>query len=401
MHNMGMDRQKKRVLYFIPEFPRISETFIEREVSTLIRWDNLDIKVLSLAKASGSTTEDVAQRVFYSRLNFWTFIAGLTYLLTKPAEVAKNYKVVRTKGLYFFLKSLGYTKIISRYNPQHIHVHFLSWPSTTVMVASRILGIPFSISAHARDVFVEGEFINEKIDAAKFIAVCNTYARNKAIEIAGKNADASKIKLIYHGIDPKIFEGASKLPAWNIPEIFLGGTRLVEKKGIKYVIEASKILKEQGIKHRVDLVGPGDLYNELEKLVEKLRLRDTVYIHGQGKGTPFKEVVEYYKNAGIFVLPSIETGSGDADGVPTVVIEAALAKLPVISTNAGGITDLIEDGITGIIVPQRDARAIANSINQLLTNKSLAEKLATNAYSKAETMFNIKRNIGQLEALML
>jgi len=96
--------------------------------------------------------------------------------------------------------------------------------------------------------------------------------------------------------------------------------------------------------HRVDLVGPGDLYDQLVKMVSELNLQDTVYIHGNGNGTPFEEVLEYYKVADIFVLPSIETNDGDVDGVPTVVIEAAMAKLPIISTDAGAITDLIEVG---------------------------------------------------------
>jgi colanic acid/amylovoran biosynthesis glycosyltransferase len=396
--------QRKRVLYFVPEFPQISETFIEREISKLINLGNLDITILSLNKAMGSTSVEVLSRTVYKRLGLMDFLGGLFYLITKTNKVIDVYKtVVGTKqriSLYFFLKSLGYTKIISNIKPQHIHAHFLSWPSTTALIASRMLDIPFSISAHARDVFVEGELIPLKVESAKFVSICNSYAYGKVLEILGDRADSSKVKLIYHGIDSKMFESVSNLPEWDVPAIFLGGTRLVEKKGLKYMIEASKILCDKGIAHRVDLVGPGNLYSSLVKQINDLDLNDTVFIHGNGKGTPFKEVLDYYKLADIFVLPSIETNAGDVDGVPTVCIEAAIAKLPIISTNAGGITDLIENGITGLIVEQKDPQAIANNIQELLQNKALADRLAQNAYSKAAGMFNIDSNVGQLEYLL-
>lgn len=401
MHNGDMNEPKKRVLYFVPEFPKISETFIEREISKLIEWNNLDITVLSLAKATGSASHAVMERTIYKRLSLGEFLGGLAYTFCKFNKVAKAYRLVSPVNLYFFLKSLGYTKIIEKLAPDHIHAHFFSWPSTTVLIASQILEIPFSVSAHARDVFMEGELIGTKARKAKFISICNSFARNKALELAGKDADQDKIRLIYHGVDPKLFEGPAKMPRWQVPAIFLGGTRLVEKKGIKYMIEASKILVDRGIKHRVDLVGPGDLYNELNKLIDDLGLKETVFIHGDGKGTPFAEVLEYYKVADIFALPSIETGAGDADGVPTVCIEAAMARLPIISTSAGGITDLIENEVTGLIVPQRDAQAIADAIERLLANKELAAKLGENAYTKAVQMFDIAKNIGQLESLLL
>jgi glycosyltransferase involved in cell wall biosynthesis len=197
-----------------------------------------------------------------------------------------------------------------------------------------------------------------------------------------------------------MFDTPPKMPKWNVPAIFLGGSRLVEKKGLKYMIEASKILQGIGVAHRVDLVGPGDLYNELCKMIGDLGLRNTVFIHGDGKGTPFAEVLDYYKVADVFVLPSIETGEGDADGVPTVCIEAAMARLPIVSTSAGGITDLIEDGVTGLVVPQRDSQAIAGAVQKLLSDRELANKLGQTAYNKAVEMFDITKNVGQLEKLL-
>lgn len=393
--------EKKRVLYFIPEFPKLSETFIEREVSKLIELDNLNIQVLSLAKASGTTSESVRNRTIYKRLRVLDVVKGLLYVFTKTKKVREAWGLTSPKGYYFFIKALGYTNVISSLKPRHIHVHFFSWPSTTTLIASLILDLPFSVSGHAKDVFVEGEFIKQKVEKAIFVTICNSFAYQKAREIAGADLDASKIKLIYHGIDPKMFEEPATKPKWEVPAIFLGGTRLVEKKGLRYMIEASKILIDKGIAHRVDLVGPGELYKELQQMIENLGLQQVVFIHGEGKGTPFKEVLEYYKRANIFVLPSIETGSGDADGIPNVCVEAAMARLPIISTDAGGITDLVENGGSGIIVEQRNPKAIAEAIQKLMADGSLANKLSQNAYIKAVEMFDINKNVGKLESLLI
>jgi colanic acid/amylovoran biosynthesis glycosyltransferase len=397
----------KRVLYFIPEFPRISETFIEREVAKLIELSTLDITILSLAKASGTTSQKVYERTQYRRINWLTCFLALGYFFLKPHRVITSFKRYFQgnnssvlKKLHLFLKSVAYTKLIENQKPEHIHVHFFSWPSSTVMIASTILEIPYSISGHAKDVFLEGELIKEKLKTCKFMSICNSYAYNKTLEVAGESSDTEKIHLIYHGVDPKVFEGKSLLPKVTVPRIFLGGTRLVEKKGITYMIEASKLLLDKGILHQVDLVGPGELYDQLTDQTKKLGLEKTVLVHGEGKGTPFSEVLEYYKVADVFVLPSIETKDGDVDGVPTVVIEAAMAKIPIISTNAGGITDLITDNVTGILVPQKDPTAIAEAIEKLLTDRPFAEKLMTNAYNKAIGMFDLEQNIGKLESLL-
>lgn len=395
---MEKTETKKRVLYFIPEFPRISETFIEREVSKLIERENVDVHVLSLKKASGTTSEEVLKVTDFKRLDWLTSFKAAFYFITRFHEVVRAYGLVGKP--FLFLKAVGYTKIIESYHPNHIHVHFLSDPSTIVLVASTILNVPFSISGHARDVFLEGTLIQEKAAEAKFLTICNTYAWKKCIEIAGYDY-VSKIHKVFHGINIHTFEGQNALEKPNRPVIFLGGTRLVEKKGIRYMLEASKILLERGVDHQVDLVGPGPLYSEFKDLIKKYDLENTVYIRGEGQGTPFEEVKEYYKIADVFVFPAIKTEEGDADGVPTVVIEAAIAKLPIITTNAGGISDLIVDGETGVVVQQKDPQALATEIERLLNDKELSRSLGEAAYSKASKMFDLDTNTTELENFFL
>jgi len=122
---------------------------------------------------------------------------------------------------------------------------------------------------------------------------------------------------------------------------------LVEKKGQKYLIEVAKILKDNGYNFEVHIAGPGPLYETLLAQIKDSGLGDCVFIHGGGKGVPFSTVVSYLKIADIVVQPNINLSSGDSDGIPTFVIESALMAKPIVATDAGSITDLIENEKTG------------------------------------------------------
>jgi colanic acid/amylovoran biosynthesis glycosyltransferase len=397
----------KKVLYFIPEFPRLTETFIEREVSKLIELGNLDIGVFSLKKASGKMSDNVAIVTNYKRLDVKTLIESFRYKFTKTSKVVEAWKLIYRdssrsifSSAYFFIKALGYTRLFEKYGPDHIHAHFLSDPSSIALVASTVLGIPFSVSGHARDVFVEGTLIPEKAERAKFIAICNKAAYEKCLELAGEK-HAGKISLIYHGVDPNaIFSTELKKQKPTRPLIF-SAARLVEKKGLAYLIDASKILRERGVDHEIRIAGPGPLYWMLSEKISSMKLQDSVIIEGNGKGVPFDEISQFYRIADIFVLPSIDTDAGDADGVPTVVIEAALAKLPIVTTDAGSITDLVADKETGLIVPQKDPQALALAIEKLISDVPARQRIGEEARRRAEEMFDINNNISDLERLLL
>lgn len=397
----------KKILYFIPEFPKLTETFIAREVSKLVELGNLDVQILSVKKASGAMPENLVSRTTFRDINIFDFFLGLEILVKNLKVLTEVLKIVTNAGSFklalnaviYFIKSIGYAHVINKYKVDHLHSHFLSYPSTIVMFVSLMLKLPFSISGHAKDVFVEGEYIQEKVRRAKFISICNTYAWSKCIELA-RGENSSNVKKIYHGMElEKALATPPTMKKPTRPMIFCG-SRLVEKKGLKYLIEASKILRDEGIDHEVHIVGPGDMYKQLIETVAFLNLRDRVYIPGGGKGVSNLEIMEYFKVADIFAHPSIETGTGDVDGVPTFVIESAMAKVPVVTTTAGSITDLINQD-TGILVTQRDAYSLADGIKKLINSESLRKSLAESAYLKAKSMFDLNINTKQLEELFI
>lgn len=382
----------------------MTETFIEREVSKLIELDNMDVRIFSLQKASGETSDAVLSSTSYTRLDWMTFLKSLIYILGKSDRILESFRIVKPinlKDLYLFIKAIGYTRIIEEFAPDHIHVHFMSDPSTIVLIASVILNIPFSISGHARDVFITGTHIKEKVNRAKFVTLCNTAAYNKCLEYADENT-SHRIKLNYHGVDSSKLVRKEKKILNPEKTYILSIGRLVEKKGFRYLIEASKLLKDQNVNHEIHIVGAsGDLYGELKCLIDENSLSDFVYIEGEGKGIPHSELISYYHKADMFVLPSIDTGVGDSDGVPNVIVEAALASLPIVTTDAGGIKDLITHDETGLLVPQRDPEMLAVQIRKLIDHPEFGIKLSNACRIKAMEMFDLEKNIETLQGLLL
>jgi len=404
---MGQKSHKKKIAIFIPEFPVITETFIQRDIVKLIELGNLDIDVLYLRKGSGELDEVLKPYSHKIRLNFIDLLFSLKYLLFRSEEIKRINHILKGdltrnyfKRFYLLLKSLSYANIIRNYKPDEIHVHFYSDFSTIGMFAAIILGVPFSVNAHARDVFEYPHLPKSKANLAKFVAVCNKAAHERCMQISGMGPE--KIHLVHHGIDPeKVFPAHTAATKSDVPMIFMGGTRLTEKKGIEYMIQASKILKDRGIKHRVDLVGVGSRYKYLLDKIADIGLDKVFFIHGEGKGMSFDELAKFYLVADLFVLPIVKSKAGDSDGIPNVVIEAALAKLPIITTDAGSVNELIMDDVTGVVVPQRNSEVLATEIEKLLIDQDRKKRLGEAAYNKALEMFDQERNVKKLEELLL
>ncbi|KKU51276.1 MAG: Glycosyl transferase, group 1 [candidate division WWE3 bacterium GW2011_GWC1_47_10] len=386
----------KKVLYFVPQFPGLTETFIEREVSKLVGHNKLDVTVFSLEKGLGETNAGVEAKTVYRRLSVVDVPAVLLFAVKHAGALVRSFGLA--PRVWQFAKAVGYAKLFTEYGPNHIHAHFLSEPSTLVMIAANILNVPYSISAHARDVFVDGELVAKKVESAKFIAVCNKKALDGvAAEIGGLRLN---VVLVHHGIDTAQTYFAGDVGQKASPPMVFVGSRLVEKKGIEYAIEAAKLLKDKGLAFELHIVGPGPLYQKLADTIKSLGVGDVVFIHGEGKGLPHAQVREFFKKAAIFVHSSVESVDGDTDGIPNFVAEAALAKLPIVTTHVGSITELIDD-TSGILVEQKDSAALANAIETLLGNANLRNRLGDVAYQKAVELFDLEKNVGELEKLFL
>ena len=406
-----MGKDKKKLLIFIPEFPVLTETFIQQEITQLVKCGHFDIRIFVLRKGDVSLDPEVEKAIYCKKLNAFTSFIGFFYFLkivfTKFPRVLSLYRDLKDKKvsivrkLYVMSKAIGfYTEEFSKLDPDIIYAHFMSEPSTNVLIASELLNKPFGISAHAKDIFVGGEYISQKVSRAKFITVCNKKAYKSVLTKSGKK-EPKNIHLIYHGKDfNKLMSIKYKKMKKEVP-LILSNSRFTEKKGHTYLLQASSLLKKSGFKHKICLIGSGgELLTNVFSQIRTLGLEDTVEIVNKGKGIPLDEVVTYYRNADLFVFSGINTPSGDMDGVPNVLVEAAIFKIPIITTDSGSVLDFIEPGKTGLVVKQKDPKGIADSIEKIVNDNELKKRLVNNGLSRAKQMFDIKKSISLIEKLI-
>lgn len=403
---------KRKVLFFVPTFPVLTETFILGEIKKLAERGSVEVKVLSLDGDRDKLPEILKDKVIYKRLSPASALLGIVFGLSRMGKVKKavNLLAARKTSLgrktYLVIKYLGYSKIISNLKPDILVAHFMSEPSTLGMFVSTMLDLPYGISAHAKDVTVTAEYIREKTSTAKFVLICNKNAQKYLIGKSSGNG-LGKIILQYHGVDVKSLscestDGAkANLLEKPTKPLIVSVGRLTEKKGHRYLIEASGILKKRGVDHLIYIIGPGPLFKEITSKIAETGVSDNVKILGEGNGLPFVETIKHLRTADVGVFTGIKTEEGDEDGIPNVLVEYASLHLPIVSTDAGSATDFIENEITGLLVPQKNPHLLADAIERLLFDKKLCEVLTANAYIKADSDFNINNNVVELEKILL
>jgi len=398
---------KKKILVFIPQFPVLTETFIERELSKLVERNNIDLAIVALSKGEGNVSDNLRNKINYKRLSLYDAPYILLFFLTHFSKILSLVSSIEgkcCKKLFLVLKAIGYSRYFSTFKPDLIFSHFMSEPSTIAMISSKLIGVPFAISAHARDIMISADNIAKKVEWAKFITICNKNAYNSFLELVSEEY-TSNVFVSYHGVDVNklvkdVNQSDEKLSKLDRP-LVLGVGRLTEKKGFKYLIEASKILKDKGVYFYTFIIGSGPLYFELEEQIKKLDLIDYVSILGGNKGLPNIKVLKYLSIADVFVLPSIQTREGDVDGVANVLLEAGAFKLPIVATNAGSTLEVIKDNETGLVVPQENANTLADSIDKILKDENLSTRLGQGAYIKIMEDFDLNKNVEKLELLLM
>jgi len=280
----------------------------------------------------------------------------------------------------------------------HLHGHFCHGSTTITMFVSQLTGIPFSFTAHAKDIYLQklnpSDLLPVKMRRAQFVVTCTeanrTYLRSLCPEL-------SSIHTIYHGLDTTQFAPEPDHADGNGVPLLLSVGRFVEKKGFSYLVQACRMLKDRGCVFRCRLIGETDDQTEpIRHLIRGLALEDTVSLDGP---VTQEELTRIYKECAIFALPCQVLENGDRDGIPNVLVEAMAMAIPVVSTDISGIPELIEHRLEGLLVPQRDASALAGAIEELLRNQSLRSELGKNGRDKVRRVFDNRKTTVLLKSL--
>jgi colanic acid/amylovoran biosynthesis glycosyltransferase len=392
-----------RLTYVVGTYPVLTTTFIDREIQGLFDM-GADLRIVSIRRPSmalSPTQEEIRRRVSYLLpVSIPRLVTSHTYwLLRRPRTVLGLllWLLRRPHGEGSRLRTVLHvsTALYAAYSHRdrrgiHIHAHFVDRAATVALVMGRLLDATYSVTAHANDIYLRPVLLPEKFAGATFAATCTEYNRRHLVEVLGASLGA-KVARIYHGLDLAGY-GARPEPNGARPLIVTVG-QLKEKKGLRHLIDACRLLADRGVELECEIVGDGPLRDELATQVEVLGLGDRVRLTG---ALPHPQVVDRYRRASVFVLPCVVAADGDRDGIPNAILEAMAMAIPVVSTPISGIPEVVREGETGLLVPPADPGALADALERLLANPAARGELGARGQAFVTAEFDIARNVRRL-----
>ena len=293
------------------------------------------------------------------------------------------------KNLAVFLKGLWLARVAKRESVDHLHAHFASTSATVALVASSVSGIPWSFTAHRWDI-AENNLLDKKAQAAVFARAIDARGGQELKTYVGVHQ--RKVRVIHMGVAvPPPSPHREGGPRGSLRVVM--GARFDELKGHRYALDAVARLKLAGVDVLLDCAGHGPLKATIEEYAAALHVADCVQFPGL---LDHQELLSQLQDHrwDVALLPSIETCE-DREGIPVFLIEAMAAGVPVVATNTGGIPELLESG-GGILIPQRDARAIAEALATLAADGDLRRQLAKAGVRRVRDQFTVESTVSTL-----
>ena len=413
----------RAVAYVLKGFPRLSEMFIASEIYRLEQIGQ-ELKLYVLTPPDEEMRHEIVDRIqtkpdylpattslSTTRLPHWlrknspNFLPGLGRVLrrypkgTARAAGAALAQSLRARRRFWFVPKKQYVKEFLRATaiadrlsrtPEvyHLHAHFSHGATTVTWLASLITGLPFSFTAHAKDIYCESlnpaGLLSRKMDAAEFVVTC-TDANRKHLQ----RLSSTPVHCIYHGLNAdfsRLLREQVSAPQRNGHLRVLAVGRLVPKKGFDTLIEACAILKRSGVSFETVIAGEsGEHETELRNRIAHHGLE--AHIHLTGPRTQ-AQLLREYQQATVFCLPCRVLENGDRDGIPNVLMEAMSCGLPVVSTDVSGIPELVRNGVNGLLVPPDDPQAMAGVLERLFRDQPFAASLGNEAVNTIREDFD-------------
>jgi glycosyltransferase involved in cell wall biosynthesis len=388
-----------RLGYLLKAFPRVSETFILNEIIELER-QGFDLRVYSMIdppdRLRHRLVDQVRSPVTYLPNPLWRSAPSVAADHVRQfRRSARRYLTALGRALALadrdlierFGQAACLAQRLHRDGVTHLHAGFVHSPGSLAWLTSIMTGLPFSLASHAKDLYHSpARLLRRKLPAARVVFTCTRY--NVAhLEQAVAGAGPVRVRHVYHGTDLGRFRFGPY--ARSTPPVVLAVARLVEKKGLDTLVRACGRLRDRGRSFRCHIVGDGERRGPLQALIRELELDRLVALEGaldQG------DVLEWYRRATVLALPCRVTADGDRDGIPNVLIEAAACGVPIVTTAVSGIPELIEDGVSGLLVRPSDPAALADALEAMLQSPVLREGLRVNARSRVAEAFDVRRN---------
>jgi glycosyltransferase involved in cell wall biosynthesis len=390
-----------RVGYVLKRYPRFSETFVVNEVLAHEAAGS-QIDLFALGPSDDTHFQDIIARVR----------APLTYLRAEGLRAADFWAglsdaAARVPGLMASLSYAGgqpardvyqaamLAKLVVAKRIDLLHAHFASSPANIARLAARFARVPFTFTAHAKDIFhrdVDGADLRTKLREAAAAVTVSDFNLNHLRREFGHDAD--RVHRVYNGMDLTRFPFTGGIG--RRPRRVIAVGRLVEKKGFDFLIRAAAELKRRRVDFSCLIVGHGEMEQALKSLISELRVGDRVELSGP---RPQNEVVDLLSSSAVLAAPCVVGADGNRDGLPTVLLEAMALGTPCVSTDVTGVPEVLRDGQTGLAVPQRDPMRLAAALERLLDDAELGRRLAGAARALIESEFDQSRTSAQLRRI--
>ncbi len=390
----------RRVGYVAKVFPRLSETFVLNEIHELER-QGIDVHVFSLhappaavphrllsdLRAPITCVESCAEP---SRTRRAGAMATLCAGFSAEASLGDRLFPRQYVRLAVRLAAAAEGLALGRF-----HAHFASRAAHVAMLGSRLAGVPYSFTAHAKDIYheeVDQDLLRVKLRHADLVVTVSEFNRRTLLRIgSGIPGVEEKVRRLYNGVDLDLFR--PRTGGLGVPGRILAVGRFVEKKGFPTLIEACAVLRQRGIPFTCDLIGSGNQQALLEDLIARRGLGGQVTVRG---ALALEEVASEMRAASLVVLPCILAADGNMDALPTVLLEAMASGVPVVSTALSGIPEIVVDGETGYLVEPGDAVALAGAMERILREPASSARLGRAGRQRAEQLFDLRANVAVL-----
>ncbi len=389
-----------KIGYVCKRYPRFSETFIVNEILAheAAGWE---LEIFALGPVEETHFQDQIAKVrapvtrFPDKLKgpekFWKLLRETEQMFPQTAarlmelEAAECMDVAQGMMLAQACRQKGVV---------HLHAHFGTVSTTVARIAGFIAGITYSFTAHAKDIYHDYDepvHLDLKIrDAASVVTVSDfnlDYLQEKF------SAHPADIRRIYNGIDLTRFAYAAPNPKGT--EILAVG-RLVEKKGFHILVEAITLMKEKGHSVRCRIIGAGEEHANLTAQIKASNVAEEVILSGP---MPQPDVISAMRNAAVLACPCVIGRDGNRDGLPTVLLEAMALGLPCVATDVTGISELVQDGKTGLCIPDGDPRALADALELMISDNDLRQQVSRNGRALIEAEYDVVQSSARMREI--
>lgn len=392
--------QPLRVGYVLKRYPRYSETFIVNEILAH-EAAGLEVEIFALRGPCDTHFQDIIARVRapvnylhaegLRAINLWDTLQATSNGLP---DFWRDLEMARGEDVREVYQAVLLARAVQDQRIDHLHAHFSTSATTVARLAARFAGLPYSFTAHAKDIFhesVKPDDLQRKLSDAAAVVTVSDYNLRYLSETYGPAA--AHVQRIYNGLSLENFPYAA--PQARAPLIVSVG-RLIEKKGLEDLIDACAILARGGRQFECQIVGGGEREGVLRARIEQLGLQAQVQLTGP---QPQGEVIALVQSASAFAAPCVIGSDNNQDGLPTVLLEAMALGTPCVATPVTGIPEVLQHDQTGLMVPQHDPVALAAVLKRLLADTSLRTRLAGQARRLIERQFDIHLNTAHQRAV--